>query len=407
MGIFDFLRRSKSKAPKIQVTNHQDFWERVSSDGFVPLARNPDVLIAVDKIADLVSSMTIHLMENTDKGDTRVRDGLARKIDIEPCRRMTRKAWLYKIVKDLLLDGDGNSVVHVSYDMATNLIDDLRPFPMGQVSFEVKDGDYSIFYDGVHYSPDEVIHFAINPDPENYFLGTGYRAQLRDIVANLSQATQTKKNFMNGRNMPNLIIKVDALSHELMTEDGRDGLFAKYFANKPGQPWMVPAEMFDITQVKPLSLQDIALNESVELDKKTVAGILGVPAFFLGVGTFDKQEYNTFVNTRIMAIAQVIAQTLTRDLLVSPNRYFKLNPRSLYAYDLTELVSSGKELVALAAMRRNELRDWIGLAPDPDMDEVIVLENYLPQEQLGNQAKLKQKGGETDGETTSLYDNTV
>lgn len=406
MGIFDFLRRSKPPAPKIQVANHQDFWERVTNDGFVPLARNPDVLIAVDRIADLVSSMTIHLMENTDKGDTRVRDGLARKIDVEPCRRMTRKAWLYKIVKDLLLDGDGNSVVHVSYDPVTNLIDDLQPFPMGQVSFDIKDGDYTIVFDGERYGPDEVLHFAINPDPTNYFLGTGYRAQLREIVANLSQATQTKKNFMGGRHLPNLIIKVDALSHELMNEEGRTALFDKYFANRPGQPWLVPAEMFDITQVKPLSLQDIALNESVELDKKTVAGLLGVPAFFLGVGEFNKQEYNTFVNTRVMAIAQVISQTLTRDLLVSPNRYFKLNPRSLYAYDLTELVSSGKELVALAAMRRNELRDWIGLAPDPDMDEVIVLENYLPQSQLGNQQKLK--GGETnDGETTSLHGDTI
>ena len=51
-------------------------------------------------------------------------------------------------------------------------------------------------------------------------------------------------------------------------------------------------------------------------------------------------------------------------------------------------------MVQLAAMRRNELRDWVGLAPDPEMDKIIVLENYLNQEDLSNQNKLK--GGENN-----------
>src|SRR5699024_5696339 len=102
--------------------------------------------------------------------------------------------------------------------------------------------------------------------------------------------------------------------------------------------------------------------------------------------------YNNFINTRVMSIAQTIAQTLTRDLLINSNWYFKLNPRSLYAYNLEEMVGAGGTMVQLNSMRRNELRDWVGLDPDDEMEELLALENYIPQSLLGSQKKLK--GGE-------------
>lgn len=397
MGIFDFLKKDTKTIPTIQVASSQRLFNELTfDDSYVPLNKHPDVLIAVDKIADLVSNMTIHLMENTDKGDIRLRDELARKIDIEPCRYMTRKSWVYKIVRDLLLDGDGNSVVHVDYNHELNLINELTPFPMRSVQFlDDKTHGYVIECNNTTYTPDEVIHFIINPDPDTPYLGTGYRVPLKDIINNLSQATKTKNSFMKSKNVPSLVVKVDADTDEMASEEGRKMIIDKYLkTSEAGEPWVIPGTMIDIVQVKPLTLKDIAINESVELDKKTVAGLIGVPTFFLGVGSFNKDEYNNFINTRILSIAQIIAQTLTRDLLISPTRYFKLNPRSLYAYNITELVSAGSQMVQLAAMRRNELRDWVGMAPDPDMDNIIVLENYLNQEDLGNQNKLK--GGEND-----------
>lgn len=365
----------------------------VETVGYTKLSDNPDVLIAVDKIADLVSNMTIHLMENTDEGDKRVRNQLSRKIDIEPYKNMTRKGWIYKIVRDLLLFGDGNSVVHIGIDPETTFISDLTPFQMQAVTFEDTDNGYLINYNGKVYSPDEVIHFVINPNPNYPYKGTGYRVALREIVKNLNQATKTKNNFMSGKYMPSLIIAVDALTEELSSKEGRESIMTKYFdETEGGKPWIIPADLIKVEQVKPLSLKDIAIVEGVELDKKTVAGLIGVPAFFLGVGEFNKEEYNNFINTRIYAIGQIISQTLTRDLLYSPNWFFRLNPRSLYSYDLTEMVTAGAQLVDRNAMRRNELRDWIGLDPDTEMNELIVLENYIPASAIGQQNKLK--GGE-------------
>ncbi|MFS9017805.1 phage portal protein [Streptococcus cristatus] len=400
MGFLDrLLRRSKPRS-MVNMLSHANFGVIFDGDNYIPLARNPDVIMAVNKIADMVSNMTIHLMENTDKGDIRVKDGLARKIDVNPCEHMTRKTWIFKIVRDLLLYGDGNSVLHVEYDPVTDYILNLRPFPMREVSFKSNDKAYLISYKGIDYEPDEVVHFAINPDPDAPFIGTGFRLALQDIVRNLNMATQTKKGFMSGKNVPSLIVKVDSSDAELATIDGRDKIAKKYLeTSQAGAPWIVPDALIDVQQVKPLSLNDIALNESVEIDKKTVAGLLGVPAFVLGVGKFNKIEYNNFVNTTVMSIATTITQTLTRDLLLSSNRYFKFNPRSLYSYDITELSTVARQMTSNAAMRRNEWRDWVGMTPDPEMDEIIVLENYLPQGELGNQSKLIKEGGDTDEET--------
>ena len=399
MGIFEkFWKRNKSSKP-INMLSHSDLGLSNLMDSYVPLARNPDVVTAVNKIADLVSNMTIHLMENTDKGDIRIRDGLARKIDINPCEHMTRKSWIFKIVRDLLLYGDGNSVLYVEYDLVTDYISNLRPFPMREVSFRTDKDSYVISFRGEEFSPDEVVHFVINPDPDIPYIGTGFRVTLTDVVQSLNMATKTKKSFMNGKNIPSLIVKVDSSSAELDSEQGRERIAEKYLStSRIGAPWIVPEALLDIQQVKPLSLTDIALNESVELDKRTVAGLLGVPAFILGVGEFNKTEYNNFVNTTVMSIATTITQTLTRDLLLSSNRYFKLNPRSLFSYNITELSAVAQQMANSAAMRRNEWRDWLGMAPDPEMEELIVLENFLPQEKLGDQNKLK--GGEEENAET-------
>ena len=399
MGFLNFLKKRERKNEIRYVTPTQMEDLLFFDNSYIPLNKHPDVLIAVDKIADLVSNMTIQLMENTGNGDVRIKNKLARKIDIEPYRYMTRKNWIYKIVKDLLLDGDGNSVVHVGTIQDTELIGELMPLNMRSVRFvdNPNDDGYQIEYGSITLSPDEVIHFAMNPNPIRPHIGTGYRITLRDIADNLTQATKTKKSFMRNKNIPSLVVSVSGDTEELTTEKGKTAIRNSYLSSaQAGDPWIIPAEMIKVEQVKPLTLKDIAINESVEIDKKTIAGLIGVPAFFLGVDKFDKEEYNNFVNTRILSISLIISQTLTRDLITSENKYFRLNPRSLYSYNITELVSAGTQMVQIAALRRNELRDWVGMPPDEDMNEIIVLENYLPQKELGNQKKLK--GGENDDE---------
>lgn len=360
--------------------------------GYTTLAHNPEVMTAVDTIARLIGAMTIHLMQNTPQGDIRIRNGLSNVVDITPNRYMTRSNFIRWIVRTMLLEGNGNAVVMPVTNRG--FLEELVPIPPAYTAF-IPTGlwDYRIAINGEQYNPDDLLHFAANPGDLYPWMGSGYRVALTSVADNLKQAARTENGFMSSKWKPSLIVKVDALTDEFSSPAGRKKLLESYaMSGEAGEPWLIPAEQFSVEQVKPLTLSDLALSEFVKLDKQTVASILGVPPFVLGVGEFKSEAWNSFISTTIMPIAQGIQQELTRKLLYSPEFYFRFNPRSLMNYELDELVKAGAEMVDRIAMRRNEWRDWMGLPPDPDMDELIALENYVPADRLGDQKKLA--GGE-------------
>lgn len=366
----------------------QNSWKNLECKGYVPLSQNPEVCTAVDTIARLIGSMTIHLMRNTSAGDVRVIDELAKKVDINPNQNLTRSEFVRWIVRTMMLDGDGNAVVYPK--TRAGYLKDLIPIPAAYTAF-VPDGEYGykIMISGQEYKPDRLLHFRCNPGRFYPWLGEGYRLTLADVAQNLRQAAATEKGFMSSEYKPSLIIKVDALVDEFSSPEGRDKLLESYCrAGQAGEPWLIPAQQFDVQQVKPLTLSDLALADFVKLDKQTVASILGIPSFVLGVGDFSRDAWNSFINTTIMPMAQNIQQELTQKLLISPDLYFRFNSWSLYSYSMTEMVEAGGQMVDRMALRRNEWRDWLGLPPDPDMDDLLALENYVPADRLGDQAKL-------------------
>ena len=343
--------------------------------------------------ADLISCMTIHLMQNTDQGDVRIKNELAKKLDISPNKDMTRSSFMSLLVSTLILHG--NQVTIPRYN--GELLEELQPVKPSMVSFRQAGESYRVYAGGREYSPDEVLHFLIRPDPEQPWQGQGFQVALADVVRSLRQTNATKEAIMKNP-VPSVIVKVNGLLEELNNRDGRKKLRDQYLDDsEAGKPWMIPADTIDVEQVKPLTLNDLAIEKSLELDKKAVAAMMGVPSFLVGVGEFKREEFNWFVSTRVMAVAKSIEQELTKKLLYSPELYWRFNYRSLLNYDIGELVNAGKEMVDRMALRRNEWRDWLGFAPDPDMDELLALENYIPADRLGDQGKLV-GGGESDEE---------
>lgn len=365
--------------------------KEICCPGYTRLSDCPEIQTACLRIAELLGSMTIYLMANTENGDERIQNELSRMIDITPNRNMTRSQWMTFIGMNLLLYGSGNAVV-VPHTHG-GILQSLEPISASRVTFLPEPGsyrDYQIRIDGAPKNPDDLIHIVYNPDPTYPWKGMGTTVTLRDIAQNLHQAQKTENAFMRSEWKPSIIVRVDALNEGFADPERRQKMLDDYVKPAtPGQPWMIPAEAFQVEQVRPLSLQDLAIKDTVELDKRTVASVIGVPAFLLGVGAFNREEWNNFVQTKVRVLAQGIQQELSRALITSPKWYLLLNFWSLMDYDMksmSDILLAGSDR---GYVNGDEWRDRMHMTP-AGLKEYKVLENYIPVDMSGDQKKLEQ-----------------
>lgn len=394
--IFPWKKRETAPSGKVAFLISDEAHEMLCVPGYTSLDRCPEVVTACRRIAELVGSMTIHLMANTERGDIRITNELSRVIDIDPMPNMTRSGWMQAIVMNLLLYGKGNSVV-IPHTYK-GLLKSLEPISAERVSF-LPEGyrDYKVQIDGVTRNPQDLLHFTYNPDKLYLWKGTGINVSLRDITNNLAQAQATQNAFMSSKWKPSIIVKVDGLTDEFASPEGRQKLLDSYVKPaKDGDPWLIPADQFQVEQVRPLTLADLAINDTVELDKRTVAAVLGVPPFLLGVGEYNRQAWNSFVQNTVRPIAIAIQQEMTKKLILSPKWYLKFNVRSLLDWDLQTVYTVFGGLSDKGIVTGNEVRDIIGMSPMDGLDELRILENYIPSDMIGQQKKLIQDGGEDE-----------
>lgn len=390
------MKNPFKKREKQQIAFSLSDFDEIACEGYTSLDHNPEIMAGCKKIAELIGSITIHLMANTEKGDQRIINELSRKIDIEPEMHMTRSTWVQAIVMNLLLYGSGNSIV-VPHTYGGRIVN-LEPISAGRVSF-ISNGyrDYKVCIDGTERNPDSVLHFVYNPDKTYLWKGQGLTVSLKDVAGNLKQAAATEKGFMKSKWKPSIIVKVDALTEEFSSKSGRQKLLDSYVDSaEVGQPWLIPAEQFQVEQVKPLSLADLAIKDTVELDKRTVAAILGVPPFLLGVGDYKQEAWNSFIQNTVKPIAISMQQEMTKKLILSEKMYLKFNVLSLMDWDIKTISAVFGGLSDKGIVTGNEVRDRLGMSHLEGLDELRILENYIPSNMIGLQKKLVQGGNEDE-----------
>jgi HK97 family phage portal protein len=296
---------------------------------------------------------------------------------------------------------NGNSVVYPV--LKEGILDNLIIWNIENVSYSGNEEEYEIEYKLQRFDPNELLHFVLIPDDLFPFKGAGFVPIVKDAIANIVQANTTKTGFLQSKWRPSLIIKVESDAEGMQVKEERQKILNSYVGDtESGEPWIIPASEIDVKEVRPLSLQDLAIQEGLQLDKKAVAAAFGVPAYMLGVGDFKKEEYNNFVSSVIMPIAKVIEQELSKKIVYSPKWYFRFNSQSLMQYDLGELTTHVKEMVAGGLMNRNEGRNKFDMSPVEGLNEFIVLENYIPVDKVGEQKKLDGAGKKETDEDEDL-----
>lgn len=401
MGLFSMIKRRAD--PNETYTDSQghalkewlacDSADPCTPYGYRTMDDTPEIKAAVEKIAEIISTMTIHLKQNSEMGDVRVVDGLSAFVDIHPSKLMNRQLLVSWIVQEMLLRG--NAVVQVK--TRKGYLDELIPLSRYDYVFKYTDKGYQIELTKTRkvLKPDSFLHFRFNPDLTRPYMGKSQEVILRDLINNLGQSNATVQDFMENQMYPTAIIKVDAMEDDMTSDAGRDEIEKRFIRRrKSGQPRIIPSLM-DVQQMKPLTLNDIAIHDNIAIDKQAAASIIGVPAFMLGVGDFDEAEYNNFIKTKVAVICKAIEQELTTKLLTSPNLYFAFNATSMLSYSLQEMGNLYLSLQEHGDVTGNEVRDKVGLSPVKELTDFAILENYIPVDKIGDQGKLE--GGD-DGD---------
>ena len=81
---------------------------------------------------------------------------------------------------------------------------------------------------------------------------------------------------------------------------------------------------------------------------------------------------------------------MTRKLIISERWYLMFNIASLYSYDLQTTANVYQGLMEHGIVTGNEVREKIGMEPRDGLDELLVLENYIPVAKSGDQKKLEE-----------------
>lgn len=360
--------------------------------GYHRLLDCPEIQGAIDSYASIIGSATIYLMENRKDGDHRLHNRLARKIDIDPWRLGTRQSWVGWIVSTMLGEGDGNAFVLPHYgldDKLSDILVDLEPMP-GAYAVPIDDGrSYEVLWKGRRLDRRSVLHFRLFPDPRTPWNGRGYRVTGAELANAIAGANELKAALTSPDYKPPMIVYADVDS-DFFSDEKRDELRRMYLEDTDsGKPWILPQGVLKAEQFRPLSLTDLAIKDTTELNRTAAAALLRMPSFLMGVGAYSREEYNTWIKRSVLPICQSITQTLTLGLLDNEAWYFAMPEKRIYAYTPLELVNMGLAMSDRGYATGDEVRDFAMMDP-AGLTDFRALENYIPYDLAPLQAKLLQ-----------------
>lgn len=373
MKILDKLfKRSKSiRSEPLNYMIYNDF----GNSGYYPI----EFERAVETIGGLLGALTLQVWQSKGNTKERLKNAKSYWLDIEPVRGATRLEWTKKVVRTMY--ERGVCFVSVETDSAGNQLKILDD------ALVQTDGTVRCYKQNVVYKATDLLRFSVGTKPA--------LEALKQTNDNLRMAAALKARFLKNSFIPKMVVKVDVDMSALTDEnDKRLKVLQNVIArsSESGQPIVFEQGFAEIQELKGRTYDELGLDVALKDEQLKVAAFFGLPAFLVGAGSFDREEYNLFIKTTFMTLVRMFEQQLSR-VFASKDVYVKYNTERLLSIDLSEQMSFVSECLAQGIMTPNEARQKLGLTPSTakGMNDFRILENYVPVSQLGDQAKLNKK----------------
>lgn len=373
MKILDKLfKRSKSiRSEPLNYMIYNDF----GNSGYYPI----EFERAVETIGGLLGALTLQVWQSKGNTKERLKNAKSYWLDIEPVRGATRLEWTKKVVRTMY--ERGVCFVSVETDSAGNQLKILDD------ALVQTDGTVRCYKQNVVYKATDLLRFSVGTKPA--------LEALKQTNDNLRMAAALKARFLKNSFIPKIVVKVDVDMSALTDEnDKRLKVLQNVIArsSESGQPIVFEQGFAEIQELKGRTYDELGLDVALKDEQLKVAAFFGLPAFLVGAGSFDREEYNLFIKTTFMTLVRMFEQQLSR-VFASKDVYVKYNTERLLSIDLSEQMSFVSECLAQGIMTPNEARQKLGLTPSgaKGMNDFRILENYVPVSQLGDQTKLNKK----------------
>ena len=239
------------------------------------------------------------------------------------------------------------------------LLTDLEPIAAARVQLQPASGsyrDYRILIDGRPHEPSEVLHFTYNPDPLYLWKGRGITVTLKDVARNLRQAQETENAFMRSEWKPSIIVKVDGLTEEFASPEGRDKLLESYvkktpYLNLKGTYNSAIQAMKDLRE-SPVQLLFLDI-QMPELSGIEFAKVLPKDTKIIFTTAFSQYAIDGY---KVNALDYLLKPISYDDFLKSTDkaldRFYVTMKQEIYQRDRFMLVKGGEKVLSLMSMKK-------------------------------------------------------
>lgn len=275
-----------------------------------------------------------------------------------------------------------------------NPFQDIDSFKRGLIMDLMLDGNFFIYYDGLHmyhlpavrmsvvsdkknfvshymfdgqqrYEVDEIIHVKENSYKSIYRGSSRLEPALRTMRIILEMRNFQDNFFKNGA-VPGLVLKSENTLNDRLKKKLTDEWSRKYKPGTGGKRPIILDGGLEIDQISSTSFKDLDFQQSIKDNEETVLKALGVPPILLDTGNNAnlRPNHRLFYLETIIPIVNKVNSALERFFgyeIYEDTTYIEaLRP------ELQDQASYLQTLVNGGILKPNEARDQLGLEPDED-----------------------------------------